>query len=216
MENRLSIVQLEATVLGSVLARPKNAGAVMAVSAPEDFTDVWRAVFEAMRELHFAGEPIDRVTLLHRLGDDYGEVLREVLKWAVEEPTTYCRMLREERTLEEVRTAALELNTCETLESATEAAQRIADTLAGRQLMKKVTAQDAAMAFVDRVGKPREWITWGMDGLDHPSTHTTFGDFVVIGGRPSAGKSMLAAQLANTLANGTAWRSLTSKRRRKI
>ena len=199
-------MSLQGTILGSVLVNPKKAGTVVANLEPEDFSDMMAAVFRAIRTLYFDGDPIDTITVLHKIpGSEDGEIWPQLLEqlrgWAVEDPLPYCRMLHECVVLERMRSEALGVQYAEDLQTATEAAERLVGLLSNRMQMRRTTAQDAAFAFMARLDNGgQDFIEWGLDGLDAPSTHTALGDFVVLGGYPSAGKSMLAAQLTQKLA----------------
>lgn len=202
----MDYAQLEAAVLGSVLCYPKNAGVVFSSLDRSDFSDVCGLVFEALRKLFSRGEPIDEVTLLHELepgGTDkdsiWPDFLRQLRERGVEHPETHCRMLHELTVFEGMKDEARNVLLAQTPEDAAAASERMIGLLANRRELRRTSAQDAAMSFMQRIDQPRDFIEWGMDGLDYPSTHTRLGDFVVLGGYPSAGKSMLAAQLAQKL-----------------
>lgn len=201
MDESLDLVQLQATVLGSILSDPKQAGPVIAACRPEDFEDVWRTLFETVRELHFAGEPIDNVSVLHKLGGDYAAAVQEVLRWAVEKPLPYCRMLHEKVIHEAMKVAAMGVQFSNTFEEATTAAERLSALLGERKRLRTVTAPEAVMSFMQRLEakKPKDFVNWGFDSLDE-ALYSEPGDFVVIGGYPSAGKTALAAQMALVMA----------------
>ena len=199
-------MDLQGTILGSVLANPKLAGHVVTALEPEDFSDLLAVVFRTIRQLYLDGEPIDAVTVLHRIPDDtedsvWPEVLDKIRGMAVENPAPYCRMLRESVVLDRMKGEALGVQHAADLQEASEAAERLVALLSDTTQMRKTNAQDAVFAFLDRLGKePGDYIEWGIDGLDAPPTHTCLGDFVVLGGYPSAGKSMLAGQISERLA----------------
>lgn len=200
-------MNLQGTVLGSVLANPRLAGQIVTQLEPEDFSDLLAQVFRAIRQLYLDGEPIDEVTVLHRIPDDdegdsvWPDVLKNLRALAVENPAPHCRMLHECVTLERMKAEAHGIQYAPDLATAFEAAERVVALLSDRTQMRRVSAQDAAFAFLDRMGKNEDdFVEWGLEGLDYPSTHTSLGDFVVLGGYPSAGKSMLAGQLSENLA----------------
>ncbi|MBQ1789895.1 MAG: hypothetical protein II008_06955 [Oscillospiraceae bacterium] len=199
-------INLQGTILGSVLEDPHLVGQVVTALEPEDFSDLLATVFRTIRRLYLDGDPIDPITVLHRIGDAesdsvWPEVLEKIRGMAVENPAPYCRMLRERVILERMKSEALGVQYAGDLTTATEAAERLIGCLSDRTQMRKTSAQDAAFAFLDRLDKKKEnFVEWGIDGLDAPSTHTSLGDFVVLGGYPSAGKSMLAGQISERLA----------------
>lgn len=201
----LDYQRLQAVVLGSMLAAPAAVGPVMAASVPEDFEGAYRAVYGAIRELHFGGDPVDETTLLHRLGEEDADFMADFLRtlrgWASDKPLPYCRMLHEKVIHERMKAEALGVQHSRTFEEAAAAAERLSALLSERRRLRTVTAPDAVMAFLQRLEakKPKDFIRWGLDGLDE-ALYSEPGDFVVIGGYPSAGKTALAAQMALTMA----------------
>lgn len=200
-------LNLQGTVLGSVLANPRLAGQIVTQLEPEDFSDLLAVVFRTIRKLYLDSEPIDEVTVLHRIPDEdeddsvWPGVLKNLRAMAVENPVPYCRMLHERVTLERMQAEALGVQYAQDLAAASEAAERMVALMSDRTQMRRVSAQDAAYSFLDRMGKnDNDFVEWGVEGMDYPSTHTSLGDFVVLGGYPSAGKSMLAGQLSEHLA----------------
>lgn len=197
---------LQYTVLGSMLEHPKTCGSVFAALDEHDFELGLEDVFRAIRELFRAGDPLDRTTLLHRLDPDpdrdsiWPRVLDEMHDRAVENPLPYCRMLHDNTVLAELRAAGAGVNYAGTLEEARAAAEGLVSCLSDRHDTEKTTAQDAVDHFWQRMQRKPEFVEWGLEPLDSPCTHTSLGDYVILGGYPSAGKSMLALQLAQHLA----------------
>lgn len=200
----LDLVQLQASLLGSLLKNPQKAGQIMAQARPEDFESPWRQAFETMRDLHFGGDPIDRVTLLHAMGDDSSELVNTLAALPGGDPLTYCRMLHERATHERIRAEALGLVHSQTLEEARACMDRLNLLTVERPGIRTVTMQDAVMDFLNRLEArrnqgPVKYLDWGMDYItDHLDAEP--GDYIVIGGYPSAGKTLLALQMVQTIA----------------
>lgn len=200
----LDQVQLQAVVLGALLSGTKQAGAVFAALGAEDFSSTWRTMYEALRELHFDGQPIDRVSLLHKLGEDYAEAIDAALRWAPKaDPLPYCQMLHERATMERMRGEALSVMHAETYDEAVAAAQRLIGLLSGKGADQTISIQDAVTEFfsdLDRLGGEEiQYLDWGLDYMTS-ALDTELGDYVVIGGYPSAGKTLLALQAAEVIA----------------
>lgn len=200
----LDLVQVQAAVLGSLIRNPQKVGQVMAAARPEDFESPWRQVFETMRDLHFRGDPIDRVTLVHALGEESAELVGTLTNWGIGDPLIYCRMLHERATHERIRSEALGLIHSQTLEDARACMDRLNLLTVERPGVRTVTMQDAVMDFLQRLEKrrnqgPVQYMDWGMDYItDHLDAE--LGDYIVIGGYPSAGKTLLALQMVQTIA----------------
>ena len=199
-------LDLQYTILGSLIAHPKTCGGVLAVLDADDFSEGMGTVFRAIRELFRAGDPIDDVTLRHRLDPDpdadsvWPDVIRGLRSRAVENPLPYCRMLHDNTALSELRAAAAGVYFASDIDEARSAAEGVVSCLSDRHYTEKTSAQDAVDHFWTRMQQKRDFVEWGLDALDNPCTHTSLGDYVILGGYPSAGKSMLALQLAQHLA----------------
>lgn len=192
-------------LLAALICGTKKAGAIFAALPPEDFTDgVHRTMYEALRELHFEGLPLDRVALLHKLGEEYDTAIRNVLTWAeAGDPLPYCQMLHERATQERMKAEALGVLHAQTYDEAVAAAQRLIGLLSGKGADQTISIQDALSEFfaeLDKRGREEiRYLDWGLDYMTS-ALDTDLGDYVVIGGYPSAGKTLLALQSAEVIA----------------
>lgn len=200
MVDTTNLRRIEYTILGTIIDDGKGVGEVVAKLAPEDFTSPGgRGLFEAVSALHFRGAPIDPVTVLQEAGRDYEVVVDEVRRYwiAPSNMPYYCDMLRDARKLMEVQAEAVTITAAENLDEA----RTIVDRLNGMMVTKKnveiLSASQAALDFYRRneeTAKP-EYLTWGIEKLDK-CLYVDLGDFVVVGGYPSAGKTLLSLQFA--------------------
>lgn len=59
-------LRIEATVIGTLLQDSSRIGEVVAELSPSDFgQNMTRTIYEVICNLHFAGAPINAVTVLH-------------------------------------------------------------------------------------------------------------------------------------------------------
>lgn len=65
-------LEAQVAVLGSVLLDEQWAGLVVSRTAPENWCDTYRPVFEVIRAKYTAGETIDPVTVRAALGLEAG------------------------------------------------------------------------------------------------------------------------------------------------
>ncbi len=199
-----SIQSLEHGILGGMLRTPECVGEVVAAVTPEDFSEgVNRVLFEAISALHFAGEPVDPVTVLRKTGDDgYGVAIRDVMEqYAVPANILYyCQLLRQERQLGAIQEEAFFAAGSATVEEAAEHIAKLNGLMARRRSTEVLSASDAALDFIARQdAPPPEYLTFGFPALDK-ALYVEPGDFVVVGGYASAGKTMLSVQFAVALA----------------
>lgn len=203
MADTTNITRIEYTILGTVLIWPENTGEVVAALSPENFSGVaTRGLFEAISALHFRGDPVDPVTVIHEVGADYESVVAEMLNHytAVSNLPYYCEMLKEQGQLRQVQGEAMGIATADTLQVARECLDRLNGLMVSRRGVEILNAAEAAMDFYNRQeGEKPEYLSWGFPALD-ADLYAEPGDFIVVGGYPSAGKTLLSLQFALTLA----------------
>ncbi len=196
-------ISAQAAVIGCLLIDPTLCGEIFDRVKPEDFIDAeYRHVFEAARGLFFSGKPVDAVTVCHAAGDGvYRDFIMQILditptaaSWQadIEVMLDCCR-------LHKLQDIGNNLISCTSVD---EARQILADA---QQLTaeKKTSAISIAQGLIDfhaRQNKKAGYLQYGISVLDK-YLRTSPGHFVVIGGRPSAGKTAFALQIANTLAD---------------
>lgn len=186
------------SVIGSALVEPSCVPMLLRECRAEDLSGQYRTLFEAIRALSFAGEPIDPVTLLAKVGPAYADEIRRLM---IETPTAanaaaYAKICTEQARLTRIRSLAMELGGAITLEEASGIIQKLMDANAERQGHRVTGMMDAWVDFVLRHQEgEKEYVSFGLPGLDANLT-ADFGDVVVLGGYPSDGKSALMLQMA--------------------
>ncbi len=204
MVDYTNLMRIEYTILGTILYEPDHVGEVVAKLSPENFhMEATRGLFNAISALHFEGSPVDPVTTLQQAGKEYEPAIKEVLKCstAVSNLPYYCDLLRDAVKLQQVQSEAMVIAAAENLTEAGEALDRMNGLMVTR---KKVSIVDASQAVIDFYNRHEsetrpEYLTWGMAKLDN-SLYAELGDFVVIGGYASSGKTLLSIQFALGLA----------------
>lgn len=203
MVNSSNIQHLEYSIIGTVIYEADCAGEVVAKLSPENFSSIaMRGLFEAISALHFEGHPIDPITVLQRAGEDYEAAIREAMinYTARSNLPYYCDLLLEQGQLQRLQAEAMTMTTAENIQEARETLDRLNGMMVTKKGVEILSASQAAMDFYDRQEGPMpEYLSWGMDELDK-ALYAELGDFVVIGGYPSAGKTLLSIQFAVGLA----------------
>lgn len=200
-------ISAQRSVLGSLLIDPEHtAGLIFAGSCEEDFAaSELRSLYRAARELFFADRPIDPVVLCSTLGDAYTELIAELMR---ETPTAahieyYLEILHSQAQLARVRGIAEELQyefsdveRCRELVG--QASLALSDD-AGHD--SAIPIGEIMSGFFDRhvPDRKKTYFRWGYELLDK-HLFTEPGDFVILGGYPSAGKSIMSVQIALTAA----------------
>lgn len=202
----------EQAVIGAMLI---DAGCVPDVldrlRADEFYNQLHRAFFEAARTLLLAGKPVDAVTVLNELRergytqDDLPGYTAELMR---NTPTAanvleYAGIVHERAKLRGMQAAAYEVLNAANLDEASAALSKAAALLAENRHGRTISLQDAVQDFfarLNRQGERRtEFVDWGIEYLTD-NLDTELGDFVVLGGYPSAGKTLLALQCARKMA----------------
>lgn len=194
--------EAQRSVIGSMLIDGEHvAGIVMHRSREEDYTGEYKTLFRACRDLFQAGKPVDAVTVADKVGRSYALFLHELMD---ETPTAanvevYLDLLVEKSKLLRVQSLAANEVNCISLEEVQKLVEQQQRILGDRPGVKIVTMEQGLLNFYERQRQPANLIPWGMEKVDG-TFRCEYGDFVVLGGYPSAGKTALSLQLAWTQA----------------
>lgn len=190
------------TVLGSVLIDSKCASEVLARTQVSDFTGVYRTIYLIVRELVQAGSEPDPVAVLSRMESRDGSARRLIAELIDLTPTSancqmYIDILIEQAKLYQVRQLSQRLLDCVSLEEAEGTAAQIAELIAVRSKRDVFGMQELLERFYDRhtAKQPVRYLSWGIDKLDM-RLYAEYGDFIILGGYPSDGKTALALSFA--------------------
>lgn len=191
----------ELAVLGCFIQNQKAQPAILDKLSPDDFTDPELAeLFERLQALWSKAGRLDAV-LASRLPQ------KELVARCCEAPASYgayesyIKAVRDGSLVARAQAIGLELAMQDvTAEDVEQAVQRLAALLGGKQEARSFTATEGMVWFIAAMtkGKP-DYISTGFSRLDRYTAWSP-GDFVVIGGRPSAGKTAFSLQLALQMA----------------
>ena len=191
----------QSSVLGSMLIDARCIPEVLSHLHPEDINEgLSRNIFVAIRDLFLDGETVDPVTVLNKLGEATKERRRYVMALMEVTPTAhnvgeYINIVREESKARQLRELGAALSECHRLEDAQELMGRANDLLADRHGVQSVSMMEALKRFYDRQDTKQEYLTWGLDFLDE-GLYVSPGNMIVLGGRPSDGKTAFALSTA--------------------
>lgn len=197
-----SYATAQLSVIGAMMIDDKCVPVVLSRMRPEDFTDgTCRATYQAILRLVREGRPVDPVTVVDAMsgGEAYVRWLRDLMEAT---PTAanvgeYVDIARRGAALYQLRCSADKLLCCADLDEAQAEVRRMSSLLSGTSRMESWSAADLAKDFVARMAsqdKP-EYLPWGIPAADR-TICAELGDMILLGGRPSSGKTLLSIQMA--------------------
>jgi len=194
----------QAQVLGPMLIDPEVIGEVLLAVSDQEFTNPrYRMIFQAIRRLYGEGRTVDGLTVNDALGGNWNEVLANILNATVTSANVmeYVQILK--RSALQMRLAELgaQLSEADDLDEQLSLVDSINALNCGKPGVRITTMRQAYEEFLDRHadGKPTDYLTWGIPSLND-RVHVEPGDFIVLGGYPSAGKTALALQFVRHIA----------------
>lgn len=185
------------SVLGSVLIEPQLVPKMMSLTRAEDFSSACRTVYEAMQQLFSAGVPVDIVSLSDALKGQYRDFLLQLMEVT---PTAanleqYIKLCRKQAQLQQLKGLASELLVVEDLEQGRKLLEQANTLLVDKPGIRIVTMNDALHSFFDRHTGDVKYLSWPVQELNNV-LYAEKGDFMLIGGYPSTGKSAWSLQCA--------------------
>lgn len=195
-------MEAQINVLGSMLIDPETVGPMLHRLTAEDFIEGrYRNIFQAIKKLQGQGKAPDPLTVNDALGGNYREILAGLMEVTptsanAEEYAAICR-----RTALQYHLAELGEQLTEAAASGLDEAQAVVDKISALACKKpgvRITdLRQCYEEFLDRhaEGKKPAYFTWGIPALDE-RIYVEPGDFTVLGGYPSAGKTALALQMS--------------------
>lgn len=199
-------LQAQTSVLGSMLIDERIIGDVVTGMQPDDFPEVIaRSAYLAIRDQYLEGGKNDPVLILNRMDGDRKKNA-EYLKRAMDETPTannyreYMALVKLQTRLRRVQSVGLALasNTL-TMDDAAPLVAELNTLMMARQGVESVNMEQALTGFYGDLERKPEYFKWGLSFLDEGLTAEA-GDFVVLGGYPSDGKTALALAMAYTQA----------------
>ncbi len=195
--------EAEQTVVGVIMLDSKKAMpmAMLKLNEHDFHVGEFKSIYSACTKLFKAGKAIDAVTVLSIVGEEYKQT---IVTSAEKAPTIshlndYIDTVKSQSQRIEAYNQAMDFITSleEEKPSITECqskAAEIAKCFNDNSTQKAITAEEGFLNFLDRQEHPKEHIGSGYSLLDR-FVYIDRGDFVVVGGRPSAGKTDFTLQM---------------------
>jgi replicative DNA helicase len=199
--------EAEQSLIGSILlGGAETMAAVQLIIEPTDFqVPEMRTIYAACLKLYLQNKPIDAVSVLALTGDEYKTIILPAAQ-IVPSPShaaEYAHIVRE--AAQKARAHTLTVGLLEALEDATDVqecqhqSEEILKCFDEPKQEDTVSAEEMYLRFLDRVDHPKEYIRTGFSKLDK-FTYFEPGDYIIIGGRPSAGKTAFTLQMMQYMA----------------
>lgn len=191
-------LQAQYSVLGSALIAPELIPRIMAETGEGDYTGTCLTVYKAIRKLFLKGVDVDPVSLVSALGDGYSKFLMQLMDIT---PTaanlgTYIALCHEQAKIVKARDVAAQIAQEDNWEKISKLLDDAGRLNVSRSRLKITNMEDGLKSFFDRHSRKQiEYLSWPVPELNDV-LYTELGDFVIIGGYPSAGKSAWALQCA--------------------
>lgn len=190
--------------IGSCLLDAELVPVLIAETRAADFDGPARKVWIAFSELLSENKPADAISVNERLRGEYHDYLMQVMEIT---PSTapfqhYVDKTRKRAMLNKVRAALIEAAASDDLGDMQKAIDKASAALVSQK--SSTEKRDISSLLVDFFERKRNKIQYMDSGFAAFNRHTYLepGDFVVVGGAPSSGKTAIAAQMASTQAKG--------------
>lgn len=185
------------SVLGSMLISPEVVPKVMHETTEADYCGGCLTVYRAIQSLFLSGSPVDPVAVASSLGSNYREFLVQLMEIT---PTAanidlYTNICREQSRVAAIREIAARMAAEENMDKLRPLVEQANGLMVQRPGLKITTMQDALEAFMEHHTQERKYLTWPVTELNE-YIYAEPGDFIIIGGYPSSGKSAWALQCA--------------------
>lgn len=189
----------QASVIGAMLIDDRCVPEVVSIVSEDDFTAAYRSIFRAMRWLFDEGCSVDPVTVMNQLGGDpeYRRILMECMDVTPTAANTgqHARILREQNRVLRLRELGNQLLSVGGLAEARKLLEDAAAMAADTDNRRICTMMQAMQEFSERHSGEVHYLDWPIRELVEP-LGVEKGDFIVVGGRPSTGKTALTIQCA--------------------
>lgn len=208
MAEQMTVQQeLEFRVLGSLLSVPDWIGEAVTVLGPEDFPETdCGDIFAALRSLFLDGRAVTPMAVVLEAGDHTKPVVDAIRSQplAAAERGEFAGLLEKLQARNRLRrvtelAGALAISKNQEPEYIGHMVDEINAAMSRRKDFRAVSMGQAAVEFITGLEEKPVYLPWGIRRLDE-GLEVEAGDFVVIGGYASSGKTLLALQMARVLA----------------
>lgn len=190
-------LQAQNSVIGAALIEPSLVPKVIQQTRSTDFSGTCSTIYTTMRKLFQDGSPVDVVSIAAALGPEYRSYLMQLMEIT---PTAanidhYIRLCREQAKVLSVRAIASRLSGAENSEDIRRLLDEANGLMVDKPSLRITTMSDALKSFMERHTGEAKYLTWPVRELND-RLYSEPGDFIIMGGYPSTGKSAWSLQCA--------------------
>lgn len=198
----------EENLLGALVLEPGQIGGAVNALSEEMFTSPERrAVFHALVDMYWGKEPVDAVTLVHKLPDLSGYIMRLAESTlTTSHSDEYIRIVQDDWQLSNLQKSLERIMLA--CGGAGDMVERLENLCAEHRKMLEGRKTDGVYSFAEVFEKFRTWLNseedrprhTGFQGLDSFTGGCREGTMLTLAGRPGCGKSDYALNLALRMA----------------
>ena len=197
-------LQAQNSVIGAALIEPGLVPKVIQQTRSADFSGPCQTIYNTMRKLFQDGSPVDVVSLANALGGEYRDYLVQLMEIT---PTaanidSYIQLCREQAKVISVRSLAAKLASAQSSEEIRKLLDEANGLMVDKPSLRITTMADALKSFMERHTGQTNYMTWPIPELND-RLYAEPGDFILMGGFPSTGKSAWSLQCARHWARNT-------------
>lgn len=198
----ISHFEAEQSVIGGIiLDAPKALPIAEKELSDSDFSvPEFRTIYEKIEKLHAEKKPIDSVTLINELGSEYRETVMVAASCipSLAHFFAYVQNVKEnskrEKLLEKANGLVSQINGVDTIDDLRQTVSEMSGVLNADKIEKSSAAADLFLDFLKRKENKQKHIPTGFAELDR-YLYLDPGDFIIVGGRPSSGKTAFTLQM---------------------
>lgn len=194
----------QVAVIGNVLLKPELTAEMLTLVDASDFNSAYKPVFDAIVQTFRQGRDADLVLVRDVLGPQYTDTLIQIMEVTPhasrEHLLHYAEICRNQSRLTKLQGLGASLMASQSLDEATGLIAEANSTVAQRDSSRVMTMEQAMASFLQRHQGEKEYLHWPIEGLD-TQLYAEPGDFIVLGGYPSHGKTALSLQFAWAMAD---------------
>lgn len=190
-------LQAQYSVLGAALIEPELVPKVLTSTALRDYSGPCQSVYAAMKDLFAGGGPVDVVTISNAISPEYRKFLAQLMEItpSAARIDAYIALCKQQARVLALQDVGMALSSAEDPNDIAELVDRANGLMVEKQNLQITTMRDALHSFFARHTGERHYISWPIPELND-RLYAEPGDFIVLGGYPSSGKSALALQFA--------------------
>lgn len=187
----------QAGCIGCVLQSPKLAGQLLSETTAEDFDGPGKVAYQTVSKLFTEGKSPDAVQVGEATGGAYNEYLIQCMELvpSVLSLGQYIETVKKRSRMDRLQTIFQTAAMAPTLDEMSEYLAKANELLVETSHSRAYDLQSLLLGFYERKQKGETYLPTGLRPLD-ANMYLSKGDYVIIAGKPSRGKTVLAMQMA--------------------